>query len=458
MTRDISEPQRAWLAGELDAWRAAGIVTVDQVKAVLGLYVTSTEASRREQSKMLRTLVAMSGLLVAMGVLLLIGYNWEAMPAAAKVATVFAAIIGAHGLGFWLRYGVGNRVLSETAFFFGCLLYGAGIWLIAQVFHVSGHDPDAFWWWAVGVLPFALMFETVLLHTLLVALLAIWAGYEILGFSDIGAWFFGRWPVAPNGAFSLLILAAPGMWWAYRKQSAAALGLYVPLLVWWVALQPFAWGLKANPVFFIGAVGGLLLLVAETHRPGSTMAIPYRFYGAGLIAGVLVPLSFKEFNTHGAVPAEILKGIYLNCAIVVMGAAGLTVVALMRRRSKLKPLSEELLEIGRRQWMPCGSIALMVFLGFWDVVIAEPLMPTVAANAAMIVFALWLMQVGLREDRGQPFAAGVLYLLLWAILRYADLFGAFGGMLGAALVFFLCGAILFGVAMFWRHRKEVHLA
>jgi hypothetical protein len=47
--------------------------------------------------------------------------------------------------------------------------------------------------------------------------------------------------------------------------------------------------------------------------------------------------------------------------------------------------------------------------------------------------------------------------LLWAVLRYVDLFGAFGGMLGAALVFFICGAVLFGVALYWRNRKAVPL-
>jgi hypothetical protein len=81
------------------------------------------------------------------------------------------------------------------------------------------------------------------------------------------------------------------------------------------------------------------------------------------------------------------------------------------------------------------------------------LLPTILANVAMVGCAFWLMRIGLREDRGRPFAAGVLYFLLWAVLRYADLFGDFGGMLGAALMFFLCGAALFGVASYWRHRK-----
>ena len=65
--------------------------------------------------------------------------------------------------------------------------------------------------------------------------------------------------------------------------------------------------------------------------------------------------------------------------------------------------------------------------------------PVAVVNVMMIALALWLMRVGLREDRAGPFAAGVLYFLLWAVLRYADLFSGVGGMLGAAVMFLLCG-------------------
>ncbi len=96
----------------------------------------------------------------------------------------------------------------------------------------------------------------------------------------------------------------------------------------------------------------------------------------------------------------------------------------------------------------------MVILLVWQLIIGEPLLPTIVANAAMILLAFWLMGVGLREDRGRPFAAGVLYFLIWSVARYVDLFGDFGGMLGAALMFFLCGGALFGVAFYWRNRRQ----
>jgi hypothetical protein len=39
-----------------------------------------------------------------------------------------------------------------------------------------------------------------------------------------------------------------------------------------------------------------------------------------------------------------------------------------------------------------------------------------------------------------------------------DLFGDFGGMLGAAMMFLTCGAALYGVARYWQTRKEVRYA
>ena len=85
----------------------------------------------------------------------------------------------------------------------------------------------------------------------------------------------------------------------------------------------------------------------------------------------------------------------------------------------------------------------------------QVLVPVAAVNILMIVLALWLMRLGLREDRTDLFAAGVLYFLLWTILRYCDLFGGAGGMLGASLMFLLCGLGLFAIARFWQHRKEI---
>jgi hypothetical protein len=145
--------------------------------------------------------------------------------------------------------------------------------------------------------------------------------------------------------------------------------------------------------------------------------------------------------------------------VLVVAAAG----EIDRRAAKVArgqdvSLARVLFAEDRRRWLPMAFTLSMAFLAFYEVFVAEPLIPTVLANAAMVALALWLVQVGLREDRGLPFSAGVLYFLLWVVLRYIDLFGDFGGMLGASAMFFLCGATLFGLATYWRKRKVVRHA
>jgi uncharacterized membrane protein len=163
---------------------------------------------------------------------------------------------------------------------------------------------------------------------------------------------------------------------------------------------------------------------------------------------VLLPLSFYSLNKH-------LVGDWTSRVgpPLILGLVGLAVVFATYRT------------IPRRQAIPLGLALLMAVLPFMSAgcsssscADAAALLPTVLINVAMVAGAFWLMQIGLREDRGRPFGAGVLYFLVWSVMRYVDLFGNFGGMLGAALMFFTCGGALFVVARYWQGRKEVRYA
>jgi uncharacterized membrane protein len=460
--RAITAKQRAWLLDELSVWRQNAIVSDQQAQRISDLYEGVGELAERGRSRAVFVLMAAAATLVGLAALLLIGYNWNDLARGSKLLIVLGVVAATHACGFSLRYTRNAAALSETVFFLGCLFYGAGIWLVAQAFHINAHWPDGVWWWAVGVLPFALCLETRLLHALFVALMALWAGQEVLEFGHLGGWLFGRWDFLPNGAYSLPLLALPGLAWAYKKQSVKTVGLYVPLLAWWTILQPFAWDLHSNPIYFVGAIGALMLVVAECHAPGSRFAIPYRYYGSLLVGGVLVPLSFHKFNQY-LMPEW--QGLVVPPA--VLAAVGFVIVLLTRagRASRDSSPATGWMSFAGRQTIPLGISLLMVLLPMIAASGRDPkaaeaaaLLPTVLINVAMVAGAFWLMQIGLREDRGRPFAAGVLYFLLWSVLRYVDLFGDFGGMLGAAMMFFLCGGALFGVAKYWQGRKEVRYA
>jgi hypothetical protein len=227
------------------------------------------------------------------------------------------------------------------------------------------------------------------------------------------------------------------------------------LLSWWVLVQPTAWGLDDAPIFWVGSVGALLVLIAECHPPRSALAIPYRYFGVLLTGGVLLLLSFYDFNEH-AMSRVPSTAVMVETVVSAVVAVGMVVLAaeLERRRAGLASARVGNAFLDDRRRVPLGLVLLMALMGFWNAMVGTPLAPTIAANVAMLGLALWLILVGLREDRGRPFTAGVLYFLTWAVCRYIDLFGNLGGMLGAALMFFLCGAALFGVARFWQGRSR----
>ena len=472
--RPISEQVRQWLNGELEVWRTGGILNEAQSDQILNFYETSGEAMSRRRSVAMFALSGIAALLVGLAALLVVSYNWQAMAPVAKLATIFGSLLALHGIGLALKR-LQHALTSEVFFFVAGILYGAAIWLIAQIFHIQSHYPDGFWYWALGVLPFALCLETVLLHTLYAALLAIWVGTEVFGFAGMQPWWFGGF-FFPRIAWTLPLLVLPGLLWAYRKRSVLAVGIYAPLLAWWAVLQPVAWQWRIDPVYFVGMAGVLFLLAAEMHREGSRMARPYRIYGVLLVGGTLVPLSFVRFIHHLVNYSPAANNFVAGLGIALVGAvAALAVVMLQQREARLNHGSW--IELLRRQWLPLALLLLLVGLCFWCGLFTHysekggaisyydsytdsakwtpPIfVPMIATNMAMIVLSLWLMRVGLREDRTTPFAVGVLYFLFWAVLRYIDLFAGVGGMLGAALMFLLCGVGLFAVARFWLHRKE----
>lgn len=455
--RDISSLQRAWLTRQLDEWQSQEIVSTDQASQILKLYVSDSELAERRSSVALRTLMGLAGFLVGLGVLLLVGYNWQAMPTGLKLLIVFAALIGTHVVAYVLRFKQQKMLLSESMYLIACLLYGAGIFLVAQIFHLNAHYPDGVWWWALGVLPFAICLNSIALHVLLVSLLAIWCGMELIGFGDIGWWFFGRWRFLPNGAYTLPLLALPGFVWTYRRNSALLVGLYAGLVAWWVILQPFGWGIDEQSIYLVGLVGGLMLVIAECHTAGSAFAVAYRLPGVFLSGFVLLLLSFYELSEEIVRANFQIGGLLFAMLTAGVAFAIFNVASVLQpeRSEELASLVEQLRQFAQRQWLPVGIVALMLVLMCWHAAGGGPLLPTVLANVALVSLSIWLMRTGLVEDRGQPFTVGVVCFLLWAVVRYVDLFGDAGGMLGASMMFFLCGAALFGVALYWRRRGEL---
>jgi uncharacterized membrane protein len=216
------------------------------------------------------------GLLIAAAFLAFVAAHWIEIARLLRVAILFAGILSAHGLGAWFARA-GQPVLADLCAAVGAIIFGAGIALVGQMYHLGGDFAGGMLLWAVGALATAAL--TGSLGALAVALVAatIWSNMRILEVRD------------PHFSFVLIWVIAAGLALAWKSRVAAHL-VALAALAWWIAeaLQP---GLAPS---FVLAYGAALLFaagiaLAATPWPSAPSAgAVLSTYGAFALAGAAI--------------------------------------------------------------------------------------------------------------------------------------------------------------------------
>jgi uncharacterized membrane protein len=431
----ISPRIRRWLETEVAVWRGEGLVSTDQARAILGRYGSPEEAARRRGRLLFFVLTGMALLMFAAGVLLLIGHNWEALSRATKVVLLLAAV-AASFTGSAVGYLRGRPVAGELLAFAGTLLYGNAIWLLAQVFHIQAHYPDGVYWWMIGALLAAHALRSVLIGAEAATLLTVWAGMESGGFGD---------PV-----YHYWIWAALVLWLALRLRSgllAVTGGLSATF--WILTTAAGAWD-TFDYSFALTLLAGCALWTAGSLVRGiPPVARGWQITGIGALLVSLIPLTFVEYH-EGIVSlrsradyAETLTAGILMLAFVAVGSL------LSRRRDErislpvLLTAAAAILPLLLRQELRAG----------WE--LESQMAFALLFSGISVLVSIWLIHRGIALDRAESFFTGVLYLLIFALVRWVDLIG---DMVSSAAVFFISALILYGTARYWQGRRATKAA
>ena len=166
----LSRSKSSWLDAQSSAWVSEGLIDEAGRNRILQSYEVES-AERRS----LLALMLLGALMFGIGVLLLIGYNWDRVPVNGKLAIIMGSVALAFGLAAF-AFARRHRMAGETLAFTGVLLYGNAIWLIAQVLHIRGNFPDAFMWWSIGALVSAWLVRSQIIGVGAALLVFIWIG------------------------------------------------------------------------------------------------------------------------------------------------------------------------------------------------------------------------------------------------------------------------------------------
>ncbi len=429
--------QTRWLFTEIERWTKEQLISSDQAVRLRALYPDTGP-------RVSWGLILFSGLgavVVGLGIILLLAYNWDDIPKFGKLSLIFGSIVAAHVAGLWLRWKRGAQPeIGEALSLLGTMLFGAGIWLVAQVYHIDEHFPNGFLIWGLGALALAWALNSVPQAILAAATLTVWGSCEVLQFD------------APIDWSSALILVglAPLAW---RKRSRILTAVLLTSSYFLILANAGYWsggGGAFTTAFSLSAllIAGARLIEGMSTSDDDGIAHVMTFFGLAGFAVCSYILSFHEMisdvlrwsNDHdrSAVGFIVYRWALFTVAVVAWGG----LLAKTWRNKQLRVSNEE--------WLcPIALIYCqgLAVTGYYS----DARFIAIVFNLVCLGVATMWMVRGCREGRLRPTVLGSLFFAALVFARYFDLFESLAT---RGVVFLVLGGVLFAEGFYYRRLRH----
>lgn len=387
------EAFRTRILAEVEAWQRAKIIDEAAAARILASYgLAPAEPERVWRYDRLTIVLAILGAVLAgIGVILFVAANWEGVPRLVKVGLLAGTLVAVHLAAYWARHRGLNRV-SPGLILLGCLVYGAGIFLVGQAYHVPVGEPSILLLWAAGVLPMGYL--AVSRPSLVLGILAVLGWYALV---------LARWEIRSDTHMLL----------AYLSWTVALLGIG--------EIQgSFArMRIYAQPFVLTGLIGAFLLI------------LPLTFVG------------FLEQAGRGGETTSLPFPFQLSLWALAAAAVGTSAASsLLGRDSKAAVLQA------------AGAVALLVVPGVFLLVrpFDDAVPYAIVFNGLAAAAVAWAILVGLWTQRESFVNVGLALFSALVVARYFDV--AFT-LFDRSLVFIGAGLLLLGgaYAVEWLRRR-----
>lgn len=144
-------------------------LTVDAIQDGFSSLDTGQE-NADTQKRTIRIIVTIGAILIGAGVFSFFAANWQVLTKVNKVAIILVSMLISYCSGWYLREKYHFQRTGEALILLGSIIYGAGIFLVGQMFNVSGNWPDGFILWMIGAIAMGFAAESYPLFYLAVPL------------------------------------------------------------------------------------------------------------------------------------------------------------------------------------------------------------------------------------------------------------------------------------------------
>ncbi len=394
---------RKFLETESPAWVAEGLITPEQQQRLLARYPEDEHA--------VALLPLLGGLLLGLGVLSYVAANWQGIPEVFRLLLLLAALIGAYG-GALYALRRGQEALGVGLLGLGLLVFGGGIVLTGQMYHLVSYDARALLLWGTAGVVLTWLARSRFLFLLTLLILCGAQGYSTDQFG-----------VYSYVAMALLGLGLGGYW----LRQPSRLGGWALALAW-LAQMGMLVKTEQYPSLWLVPLMGIFYVVAD-FLPRRQLAYPVQLLplvpalGLSLLATSTFTLPWLQHELVAVGPA------YWLALLVLLAASAVG----KRRQGELSGLAD---------WLLVLPVA------------ALPVGPGVAAFGQLLVlyaYAGLVLWAGYREQWRIKVNVGTLLFIIATTAAYFRLTWAF---LDKSLFFLLGGALLLSLSWWLRRQGE----
>jgi len=356
---------RRYLSREIDQWTRKGLLQPGQGEVLL-----ADHDQRHTGFHLSGVLAVLAAVLFGAAVVALVAANWEAIARPVRVGMVFVFIIGGLAAAAVAQRRE-SRWVPEAALVFVLLCYGAGIALVAQMYHLSGDEAAFMLTWTIGALVVSACFSSggAAIAAGLLGLGYLFARIDLFGVGDLA----DMMDVTGYGLV-LLVALAVGLS-AWRSGSKMAGHLTVFILIGWILW--LADGVAELDPGYVLAPIGVIAFIAGSLTPSPWSGIVVRHgtvsaYGAVMALAGLGLIQADLYDT-GLAAEMIFAAFILVVSVAVLATAG-GENRLIRRFAYFAFACETLYIVGETLGSLLGSAGFLFLAGLVLAIIAYAVM------------------------------------------------------------------------------------
>ncbi|GEN33818.1 DUF2157 domain-containing protein [Aneurinibacillus danicus] len=389
---------RKWVEEEGRHWVDRGIISEEQYGQIVALYPHKKIVSER--------LPIFAAILVGAGILTFIASNWSAIPQLIRLLMILFAMGGFYWFGY-RKEKRGAQALGLSLIALGIITFGAGIFLIGQMFHLVAYDARAFIIWSLPAIALVWMYRSRWLYFL--ALFIVDAGqvYSAISFQQV-SWLL----------LVLLLLGTGG--YTLRHSGRAVFASLVSSILLHSLLYLIT---ESQAIGWLALIAAALYAALDwlpnrrTRMAGQLAALVSAFFLAVFFIFLLGEMDREPVPN----PAVFLVLFAFTFALSFFGK---------RKHKETVALLEWFIFLPFFYWESAGDVMYLLVL---------------------FVFSGYLLWIGYREEGSGRVNAGTLLFLLSTFIGYIQVAWDF---LPKSLFFLVGGLLLFALNWFLQRQRR----